>query len=188
VQPLHGSKNGFGQRRHIIFIGGFGHPPNEDALLWFAREVFPIVKKEIRHIKFIVMGSNPTPKVRELQSNEIEVTGYVPDISGYFDNARVFVAPLRYGAGLKGKVLQAMSYGLPVVTTPVGAEGISLTDGEDVLIAKDAADFARKTVSAYVDQALWEKLSGSALHFVEENASTENAEAFFKSLFGMKIT
>jgi glycosyltransferase involved in cell wall biosynthesis len=156
--------------------------------LWFAREVFPFVKKEIRDIRFIVMGSNPTPKVRELQSNEIEVTGYVPDISGYFDNARVFVAPLRYGAGLKGKVLQAMSYGLPVVTTPVGAEGISLTDGENVLIAEDAADFARKTVNAYVDQTLWEKLSGSALHFVEENASTENAKAFFKSLFGMKTT
>jgi glycosyltransferase involved in cell wall biosynthesis len=156
--------------------------------LWFAREVFPLVKKEIRDIKFIVMGSNPTPKVRELQSNEIEVTGYVPDISGYFDNARVFVAPLRYGAGLKGKVLQAMSYGLPVVTTPVGAEGISLTDGEDVLIAKDAADFARKTVNAYVDQALWEKLSHGALRFVEEKVSVDNAEAFFKSLFGMKIT
>jgi GT2 family glycosyltransferase len=188
VQPLHGSKNGFGQRKNIIFIGGFGHPPNEDALLWFAREVFPFVKNEIRDIKFIVMGSNPTPKVRELQSNEIEVTGYVPDISGYFDNARVFVAPLRYGAGLKGKVLQAMSYGLPVVTTPVGAEGIPLTDGENVLIAKDAADFARKTVSAYVDQALWEKLSHGALRFVEEKVSVDNAEAFFKSLFGMKIT
>jgi glycosyltransferase involved in cell wall biosynthesis len=81
-----------------------------------------------------------------------------------------------------------MSYGLPVVTTPVGAEGIPLTDGENVLIAKDAADFARKTVSAYVDQALWEKLSHGALRFVEEKVSVDNAEAFFKSLFGMKIT
>ena len=187
VQPLHGSKNGFEQRRNIIFIGGFGHPPNEDALLWFAREVFPLIKKEIRDIRFIVMGSNPTPKVLELQSDDIEVTGYVPDISGYFNSARVFVAPLRYGAGLKGKVLQAMSYGLPVVTTPVGVEGIPLTDGENVLIAESAADFARKTVNAYVDQAFWEKLSESALRFVEEDFSTEHAKTFFKSLFGMKI-
>src|SRR5262249_29845959 len=97
--------------------------------------------------------------------------GYVPDLTPYLEGCRVFVAPLRYGAGIKGKIGNSMGFGLPVVTTSLGAEGMNLIDGEHVLIADSPAAFARAVVRLYTDDILWEKMSQKALLHIESNFS-----------------
>jgi GT2 family glycosyltransferase len=159
VQPINGLKKVFKEKKDLVFIGGFAHMPNEDAVEWFVEEIFPLIKNKIHGIRFIVIGSHPTKRVSAMDSKDVLVKGFVKDVGAHFQDSRVFVAPLRYGAGFKGKIVHAMSYGLPVVTTSTGAEGMGLKDGENVLIADNAEDFADKVVALYDDQSAWDNLS-----------------------------
>jgi 2-polyprenyl-3-methyl-5-hydroxy-6-metoxy-1,4-benzoquinol methylase/glycosyltransferase involved in cell wall biosynthesis len=158
VKPLAGRKN-------LLFIGHYFHNPNEDAVWYFVTEIFPLIRQQLPGVVFHMVGSHITEKVQSLASRDVIAVGYVPDLSPYLDGCRVFVAPLRYGAGMKGKIGHSMSFGLPVVTTFVGAEGMKLTDGKNVLIADSPAAFARAVVRLYTDDLLWEQISaGSLLH------------------------
>ena len=119
-----------------------------------------------RTARFFALGSFPPSEVEALASETIVVPGYLNDVSGYFDRARVFVAPLRYGAGMKGKIGMAMAMGLPVVTTSIGAEGMGLVDGVNALIADDEEGFAGAVLRLYHDDALWESLSAEGVRHV----------------------
>ncbi|MEW6003074.1 MAG: glycosyltransferase, partial [Nitrospirota bacterium] len=169
IQRINNPLKDFKEKRDLIFIGGFVHMPNEDAVFWFAREIFPLIKSQLPEIKFVVMGSYPTEKILRLNSDDIVITGFVKDVSTHFNDAKIFVCPLRYGAGFKGKIVQAMSYGLPVVTTSIGAEGMDLKNGENVLIADNPEEFARKVVEIYLNEDLWKKLSHNSIVHVREN-------------------
>lgn len=160
-------------RKDLLFVGNFFHHPNEDAVFYFVREILPLVKNVIPQLKFYIVGSNPSRAVRALASEDVVVTGWVKEVSSFFENCRVFVAPLRYGSGMKGKVGQSLSYGLPVVTTSVGAEGMDLLDGVEALIADEPGEFARKTIALYQDERLWATLSGSGLRHVEKHWTPE---------------
>lgn len=161
--------NSFEQRKGLMFIGGFRHPPNEDGIVWFVESILPLIQQILPGIHLHIVGSHPTDKIKSMASTSVTVTGYVEDVSPYFQKARVFVSPLRYGAGVKGKVGQSMAYGLPLVTTSIGAEGMGLTDGYNVLIANDEEQFADKVVKAYQDQKLWETLSLNSRSLIEQN-------------------
>ncbi len=150
-----------GSRADLVFIGGYRHLPNVDAVHWFSSEILPLVRHH-EPARFFALGSDPPPEVEALASDTIAVPGYLNDVSGYFDRARVFVAPLRYGAGMKGKIGMAMAMGLPVVTTSIGAEGMGLVDGTHALVADDAEGFAEAVVRLYRDDGLWETLSVEA--------------------------
>jgi glycosyltransferase involved in cell wall biosynthesis len=150
---------GVAGRAGILFVGGFWHAPNADGVLWFVEHVWPRIRAEAPGIVFRIVGAEPTPEVLALaRLPDIEVLGYVPDLTPHFDAARVFVAPLRFGAGMKGKVGQSLVNGLPVVTTAIGAEGMSLVDGEHVLVADGATDFANCVVRLLHDDLLWTHL------------------------------
>ena len=149
----------FGGRQDLLFLGGFKHSPNEPAVLYFVNDIFPLIKRKIPGIRFLVVGSNVPPTVRELASEDVIIVGYVKDVNPVFDSARVLVAPLQYGAGLKGKICESLACGLPVVTTTIGAEGMRLKDREHALIADDPCDFAARVVELYEDEALWTSLS-----------------------------
>ena len=123
------------QRKGLMFVGNFQHGPNVDAVKWFVTDVFPLIQRQLTGIVFHVVGSRMPEEVTTLASPSVRIAGYVPDLEPYFRSSRVFVAPLRYGSGMKGKIGQSMSYGLPVVTTSIGAEGIMLQDDETALIA-----------------------------------------------------
>ncbi|MEJ7711138.1 MAG: glycosyltransferase family 4 protein [Pyrinomonadaceae bacterium] len=110
----------------MLFIGNFNHRPNKDAVHYFVKKIFPLLQRRIKHLKFYVVGSNMPEEITAYNSEDIAVLGYVPNVDALFHDSRVFVTPLRYGAGMKSKVGQALSYGLPVVTTTIGAEGIGL--------------------------------------------------------------
>ena len=164
-------KKSFSDRSGILFLGAFLHNPNADGVLWFIREIFPKIHADIPDIKFYVVGDRPTEEILSLSSGNIIVTGYVEDVTDYFENCRVFVAPLRYGAGVKGKINHSMSYGLPVVTTTVGAEGLGLANNENVLIADDPIEFAEKVLRLYRSGELWENLSKNSLNHIRKNFS-----------------
>ena len=149
----------FGSRRDLLFIGGFRHPPNADAVIHFLRDVFPRIRGSLPGVRFVAVGPDAPPAVAELASESVVIAGHVPDVEPCFDGSRVFVAPLRYGAGLKGKIGQSLAWGLPLVTTAVGAEGMALVDGEHALIADEPQAFADAVVRLYGDPALWTRLS-----------------------------
>jgi hypothetical protein len=143
----------------LVFIGGFQHPPNTDAVLWYAQEVLPHVRAALPGVVTYIVGSSVPANVRALAAEDFVVTGYVPDVTPYFMGCRVSIAPLRYGAGVKGKINLAMSYGLPVVATTPSIEGMSLVPERDVLVADEAKDFADAIVRLYHDEALWNQLA-----------------------------
>ena len=172
----------FAKREGIIFLGGFDHPPNVDAVLWFAKEIFPRVKKQLPDVIFTVAGSNPPQEILALQNVDLCVTGYVPDLGPLFEKSRVFVAPLRYGAGVKGKIINSMVSGVPVVTTSIGDEGLNLSEGQEALITDDPEVFAAKTVELYTNQALWERLAKNALAYVQRHFSSEKAQQLMQDI------
>jgi GT2 family glycosyltransferase len=165
----------FGERAGLLFIGSFRHPPNVDAMLWYGREVLPHVRQLLPGVATTIIGGDLPASVKALAANDVVVTGYIEDIEPYFAATRLSIAPLRYGAGVKGKVNQAMSYGVPVVVTSMAAEGMHLTDGRDALIADDARAFAEAVARAYQDEALWRQLSSEGRANVEAHFSSDVA-------------
>lgn len=162
----------FENRKDLLFVGSM-HPPNEDAVLYFANDIMPILDKRLPGVKLYAVGSNPSKRLQDLRDKSISVTGFVKDLYPYFDKCRAYIAPLRYGAGVKGKIIEAMSFGLPIVTTPTGAEGLKLTNGDNILVADSTEDFADAVAHLYNDRELWEKLSRNSLKYVEEYFSQE---------------
>jgi O-antigen biosynthesis protein len=177
------SMNGFSGRKDIMFIGGFVHPPNEDGVCWFTQEVLPRIIEEIPDIRFYIIGSYPTKKVKGLSSENVIVTGYVHDVSHYFQSTRVCVAPVRYGAGVKGKIIHSMSYGLPVVTTAIGAEGLGLENDANALIADSAEEFAERVIRLYRDEETWRRISRNSFEWVKGNFTPEVAKTKLSKMF-----
>lgn len=189
-----GTEVGFEPRRDIVFLGGYRHRPNVDAVRFFAQEVFPIIQAEEPNARFVIAGANPSDEVLALANDSVIVTGLVDDLRDVFDTSRLFACSLRTGAGTKGKVSTAMSYGLPVVSTTIGAEGMDLIDGENVLIADDPQSFAQACLRLYRDQALWETVSLNGQTLVQENHSlamgrrvlAEAIETGYRHLLGLE--
>lgn len=126
-----------------LFVGHFNHAPNLDGLRWFVRDIWPLVRLRRPDARLTVIGSHATADVRALgRVPGVDVLGYVADLEPYLARAAAAVAPLRYGAGMKGKVTDAMAAGIPVVTTTVGAQGLDIESGRHALVADDAAAFA----------------------------------------------
>lgn len=156
-------------RQDVLFIGNFAHRPNEDAVLFFMRDVYPLVLESLPNIRLNIIGDNPSEAIKAFNSNEVRILGYVPDVEPYLHGARVFVAPLRFGAGIKGKVGEAMAYGIPVVTTTIGAEGFGLTHGLDVLIGDDPASFATAINELYTQEDLWQRVADNSRLRIKES-------------------
>jgi len=174
----------FDKRRDLVFVGGFRHPPNTDAVLWFARSVFPLVREQLPDIQFHCIGSDITAEILALDAIDgIRVHGHVPDIDPFMDGCRVAVAPLRYGAGVKGKINLSMAHGQPVVATTCAVEGMHLDDGRDVLVADDAPTFADRIVQLHEDARLWNQLSRAGLENVSRHFSTDSARETVRALF-----
>ncbi|MFC0408642.1 glycosyltransferase [Roseomonas elaeocarpi] len=156
VQPR---RNGFAARRGIGFIGGFAHLPNIDAIRWFLHEIWPLILRDMPDCAFSIVGADLPEDVLRGVPGEVRYLGHVPDVAPWFEELRLTVAPIRFGAGAKGKVASSLAAGVPCVTTPVGSEGMHLRDGRDVLVAATAEDFAARVREAYRDEALWSALS-----------------------------
>jgi glycosyltransferase involved in cell wall biosynthesis len=174
-------------RRNLLFVGHYAHSPNEDAVCYFVKEILPWIRQDIPDVVFYMVGSHITEPVQSLASRDVVAVGYVPDLTPYLDGCRVFVAPLRYGAGIKGKIAQSMGFGLPVVTTSLGAEGMNLIDGEHVLIADSPAAFASAVVRLYTDDRLWEDLSQNGLLHIKSNFSKDVVQTKLNQIFTTRV-
>ncbi|WP_168207233.1 glycosyltransferase [Tardiphaga sp. vice278] len=164
----------FHQRNDIMFLAGFAHPPNIDAATFLAREIWPLVCDRLpAEARLLIVGSNPSDDVKALAGSRIIVTGYVPELHPWFDRARVFVAPLRFGAGIKGKVIQALAHGVPSVMTAIAAEGIGLQHGRDALIADEPQLIANALLELYSDQKKWVQVQQAGYDYVTRHLSSE---------------
>lgn len=166
-------------RKNIVFIGYMNNRQNQDAVLWFANKIFPLILKEIPSVRFYVVGSSPPEKIKKLSSDKIRVVGYVPDPTLYTSSCLVSVVPLRVGGGIKQKILDAMAYGSPVVSTSTSAEGMGLTDGEDVFLADDPDYFAERVIRLYRKEKIWYKLSLNGYKKVKGSYSMDSMEQKF---------
>jgi GT2 family glycosyltransferase/SAM-dependent methyltransferase len=173
----------FAKREGLLFVGGFAHPPNADAVLWFAREIYPRIREKMQAAgaeppKFYVVGSKVTDEIKALEQpgNGIIIKGFVSEeeLDRLYAQSRVVVVPLRYGAGVKGKVVEAIYNGAPIVTTSIGAEGIPQV--EDVLLVEDDPEkFAQTTVDLYQDEAACRDLSRKTQSYIRSHFSVDAA-------------
>jgi O-antigen biosynthesis protein len=160
-------------RAGLLFIGSFQHRPNVDAVAHLLDDVMPRVRSRIPGVQLTVIGANPPAELARRAGRDVHFAGYVEDVTPYFDSARVFVSPLRFGAGMKGKNGQAMSLGLPMVTTSIGAEGMDLVHGTHALIADGAADIAECVANLHEDRVLWERLAANARELAAQRWSPD---------------
>ncbi|MEH3113315.1 glycosyltransferase [Pedobacter terrae] len=164
IKTITETASSFNLRNGLLFIGGYLHKPNVDAVKWLVKEIMPLVWAIDSQITLTLLGSNPTDEILALRSNKVIVPGYIHDVSAYFDNNRIFVSPLRFGAGMKGKIGQSLEYGLPIVSTDIGVEGIGLTDGHDVMVANDTKEFAEKIIQLYNSPDLWNNIRNNSIN------------------------
>ncbi|MFL6229905.1 MAG: glycosyltransferase [Pyrinomonadaceae bacterium] len=164
----------FDDRRDLLFLGNLAHTPNSDAVHFFVREVLPLVRESLPGVRLHIVGDNVPPEIAALASPDVWVHGYVPDIEPFFASCRVMVVPIRFGAGIRGKIGESLAHGLPVVTTSIGAEGLGFTGGaREALVADDARAFADAVARAYTDAALWRQLSDDGYAHVAHTFSPE---------------
>lgn len=184
LHEIAGAGAAFEDRRDLVFVGGFRHPPNVDAMRWFLGEVFPRIRAALPDVEFHCIGGYvPDTIATHADTPGVHIHGHVPDIGPYMDGCRIAVAPLRFGAGVKGKVNLSMAHGQPVVATSCAAEGMHLRAGEDVLLADDASTFASAVVTLYGDPALWSRLARNGLANVQAHFSLDAARDTVRQVF-----
>jgi glycosyltransferase involved in cell wall biosynthesis len=173
----------FHKRNGILFVGGFDHSPNKDGILWFCNEIFPMIRKISPDVCLTIAGSSPPEEVSRLESNFIKITGRVSDqqLSAFYENHRVAIAPLRFGGGVKGKVVESMLKGVPMVTTKVGSQGLKATD-KDLAIAYSECEFADKVIELLKDEKKWLQQRYSAETFFIENFSSRKIKNKLKKV------
>lgn len=170
-----GSNTPFALRRDWLFIGGFQHPPNIDAVLFFLKEIYPLIREYLGDAKFYIIGDKVPPEIVTLAKEKIIVAGLQRDVRPFFDSVKLSVAPLRFGAGVKGKINQSMAFGVPVVATSLAVEGTGLRDREEILVADQPEDFARAVIELYESEQLWNRISENGLKKTRALYSTDTA-------------
>ena len=171
----------------LLFVGSFKHEPNVDAILYFCNEIFPLLLEMNSNFTLEVIGPNPPESVQALQSDKIFIRGFIENLDECYRKAHISIAPLRFGAGMKGKIGEALSFGLPVVTTRIGAEGFGLSVGVNILIAETSLDFAESILRLSQDNQLYKKLSTNGYHFIKDNYSEEATRTKLTELFNRAL-
>lgn len=159
------------KKANILFVGLMSWKPNEDAFWWFYQKIFPLIKKKVSQAQFLVIGANPSQKILKTAKKDknLKVLGYVEKIEKFFKKTSVFVVPIRSGSGTRVKILTALSYGMPVVSTSTGVEGIEVGGQKELIIVDDARLFANKVVRLCKNKKLSNKISKEGIRFIKEN-------------------
>ncbi len=182
VHEVTGSRRAFAERKDIFFVGGYQHPPNIDAAQWFVSEIWPLIHEQEPGMTFHLIGSKAPEQIRALHGNGVHFHGFVKTLDPWLDGCRLAVAPLRYGAGVKGKVNMSMSRGQPVVATPMAVEGMFAKSGRDVLVAETSRRLCRGVIRIYRDENLWNSVSLAGLENVRQYFSLETARLGLQEL------
>jgi glycosyltransferase involved in cell wall biosynthesis len=172
-------------REGIAFLGNFSHPPNAEAMEYFVREVMPLVQQRLPGVALRIYGSEVPEKIRKLSDKNVVVEGWVPDVAQVYDRCRVFVAPLRSGAGIKGKVIGALAHGVPCVLSPVAAEGIGVRDGHEALIVETPRQWAESIAVLYENGDRWRELQAAGRRHAATEYSFARAQRAMQSALEM---
>jgi glycosyltransferase involved in cell wall biosynthesis len=167
----------------ILFVGGFGHPPNVDAALWLGRTIFPRVLERVPAARLDLVGHEPIPEVLELARGAVSVHGSVPDVTPYLDRAAVVVAPIRIGGSMRMKVLEALAAGKALVATPRAAEGVEATAGDHYVLAADEEEVVEALVELLSDREHRGALGTSARRWAEQNLGWAKGVESFEGLY-----
>ena len=159
--------NSFENRNDLLFVGSFRHDPNSDAVKYLKENIMPLVWKDIPDLKVNIIGSYITDEIEALASDKFKLLGFVDDLNAVINTTKLFVAPLRFGAGIKGKIGQSLEHSLPLVTTNVGAEGFDFGNQKQIMIANNAEAIAQKVIDLYTNKILWEEASNSCKTILE---------------------
>ncbi|MDE7312287.1 MAG: glycosyltransferase [Eubacterium sp.] len=172
------------ERAGILFVGGFGHPPNTDAVYWLGKEIMPLVWKQQPDLVLHVAGANPPKEIQAFDSDTMKIHGFLTDqeLEEMYRTVRLAVVPLRYGAGVKGKIIEGMVRGIPIITTKIGAEGIEGARGI-LKIGKDAAGLAEEMIRLYQDTTQLERMSREGRLYTERHFSMEHAVTILREDF-----
>lgn len=176
-----------GSTNTLLFVGNFEYDANVDAIKYFCRDILPFIRKQMPEVRLKIVGNAPTRDVEELSGGGIEVLGYVPDLKALYRTSDVSIAPLRYGGGLKGKIGEALSFGLPVVSTTVGLEGFGLSHGKEILVGDTPEDFASAVIRLLQDEEFCESVRVNGWRFIKKNLSDAVIEDLVLDLFD-KVT
>jgi O-antigen biosynthesis protein len=179
------SPPGFAERRDLVYFGGFmagAGSPNEDAVLHLASDVLPLIRQRVPEVVLHVVGADPTPAVRALESEHVHVVGYVEDPRTWLDRVRLHLVPMRFGAGLKQKLVDTIAAGLPFVTTPVGAEGLRLGRLAPLLVADTPHELAELTLSLYLDENRWTATRQQILRLAPRHSRQEFRRVLTRAL------
>ena len=167
---------GYSERRDLLFVGGFMHTPNIDAVIWFVNKIFPLVREYVPDIEFNVVGSNPTPEVLKISKEGVNILGEISsdELQKLYTESRIVVAPLRFGSGVKGKILESLEFGVPVITTSIGAEGIP-DSNKALYVTDEIQEFASHVKNVYSSPELWKKTVEQGYDLLEKYFSSESA-------------
>ena len=167
----------------LVFVGNYGYQPNVTAAIALVGEILPLVRREVPEASVIIVGPEPPPELTRLAGDGVEVTGFVPDIRPYLARAACFVAPLMLGSGIKNKILEAMSMNVPVVSTPLGCEGVTVTHGKDVLLGENIADLAEAAVRLFRDEPLRSRVAAGGQQLVHRHYNWQRAADQYEALY-----
>ena len=168
------------ERPAIAFVGGYRHEPNIDAAKWAAQSLMPSLRKEVPGIELLLVGSHMTPEISALAEKDVVPLGYVPSLDNVFDRVRLTIAPLRFGAGLKGKVLESLSAGIPCVMTTVAAEGLDLPKALQSLVVDEPQEIAARVAKLCRDDTEYRRIVEAGKAYVSANYSAQRIDALLK--------
>ncbi len=174
----------------LLFVGNYEYAPNVDAALQLAQHIFSIVKQQVSSARLLLVGSNPPAAVSALAGGDVEVTGHVPDVRPYLESAMIFVSPLRFGAGIKNKVLEAMAMRKPIVATPLSCDGIDGLGAEQrTLLGNSAEELASAVVRLVADSGLRQRIVQANRQLIESRYTwacvADQYEALYRQVSGM---
>ena len=182
VHDVGETKTPFEGRQGILFVGGFQHPPNIDAVEYYGNEIWPLVRAARPEAETVIIGSRMPDSLKKWGEQQgLTMLGFVEDLTPHYEQCRLAIAPLRYGAGVKGKVNQALSFGLPVVGSPAAVEGMGLVHGEHVLSASSPRAFADAILAVYDDAELWQSLSDNGRASLEGRFTSQVAASALRA-------
>ena len=175
----------FSSREGVGFIGGFRHKPNLDAVDYLLEEVWPAVLARNPSLKLYIIGSHMPAEMLDRIERNVSFVGYVPELDFWLSNLKMTVAPLRYGAGAKGKVVTSLSHGVPCVATPIASEGMGLVDDQDILVGHTTDALAEQIVRLHASSELWEQLSAAGLALMQAEYSLDSGIDKVRGLLGV---
>ncbi|WP_282266871.1 glycosyltransferase [Stenotrophomonas sp. PS02298] len=176
------AERNFADTSGLLFVGGYQHHPNQEAIAWLLTDIMPLLRQQLPGVVLHLVGEIPAQEAQRLRADDVVVHGHVPEVEPYLQHSRINLAPLRSGAGVKGKINQAMSHGLPVVATGIAAEGMFLRHDDNALIADSAEDYAAQVVRLYQDATLWQRLSANGYRNIEDHFSSALARETLQAL------